>query len=205
MSYLKDSIILDKTTGLSASVEARKQTPTGNALNVQIGPGDIISNVPVFTLFEHHQVHEGETHQVCMSPVALAVNASIDFRFVVGNLTPTTQTPHLVSDVDSTGEAWVYIYETPTTTANGTQLTSYNRNRNSTNTPNMTVWQAPTVTAVGTPLCSMIIGSGEKAGGSGRESTEWDLKANTVYLVRITAKNAINVCARFNWYEDLGV
>ncbi len=45
-----------------ASVEARKQTPTGNALNVQIGPGDVISNIPVVTLFEHHQVHEGESY-----------------------------------------------------------------------------------------------------------------------------------------------
>jgi hypothetical protein len=33
----------DPTNGLSARVEPRKQTPTGNALNVQIGPGDPIS------------------------------------------------------------------------------------------------------------------------------------------------------------------
>ncbi len=39
--------IRDAITGLVASVEARTTTPTGNALNVQIGPGDPISNMPV--------------------------------------------------------------------------------------------------------------------------------------------------------------
>ena len=36
----------DPTTGLPARVEACTQTPTSNALNVQIGPGDPISNIP---------------------------------------------------------------------------------------------------------------------------------------------------------------
>ena len=40
MRFLNGHTIRDAITGLSAAVEARKQTPTGNALNVQIGPGD---------------------------------------------------------------------------------------------------------------------------------------------------------------------
>lgn len=55
-------VIRDAITGLTASVEARKQTPTGNALNVQIGPGDVISNIPVVMDFGQHQIHEGESH-----------------------------------------------------------------------------------------------------------------------------------------------
>lgn len=51
----------DTQSGLTPWVEPRSQTPTGNALNVQIGPGDPISNIPVVMDFEHHQVHEGET------------------------------------------------------------------------------------------------------------------------------------------------
>ena len=50
-----------------------------------------------------------------------------------------------------------------------------------------------------------ISGAGEKADGNSRESIEWDLKANTVYLIRVTAKNSNNICLRFIWYEDLGV
>ena len=54
-------VIRDATTGLTASVEARKQTPTGNVMNVQIGPGDVISNIPVVMDFGQHQVPGGTT------------------------------------------------------------------------------------------------------------------------------------------------
>ncbi len=111
----------------------------------------------------------------------------------------------MMFEVDSTGESWCALYETPTTSANGTQMTAYNRNRNSSNTPVTTIWSAPTVTNVGTLLSACIIGSGEKAGGNERSASEWDLKTNTVYLFQITAKNANNVCVRFQWYEDKGV
>lgn len=30
-------------------------------LRVLIGPTDVISNMPVFQLYDHHQIHEGET------------------------------------------------------------------------------------------------------------------------------------------------
>ncbi|MBK7366192.1 MAG: hypothetical protein IPI97_14840 [Nitrosomonas sp.] len=175
-------------------------------LRVFGGPTDPISDMPVFILAKHHHLHEGEMHQVTYPPAALANNASIDFRLVIGNLIPTTRTPHITIELDTTGESWLYLYETPTTTANGTQLTAINKNRNQTAiAPNMTVWQAPTVTAVGTMLSAWISGSGEKSGGQSRESVEWDLAPNKVYLVRVTAKNANNVCLRFIWYEDLGV
>lgn len=186
--------------------EARKQTPTtAKAINVQVGPGDVISNIPIFTLFEHHQVHEGEAYQVCYPPASLANGATLNFRIVVGNQTPTTKTPHMICEIDSTGESWGALYENPTTTGNGNQMTANNRNRNSSNSPVTTIWAAPTVTNVGTLLTACIIGSGERSGGNGRESIEWDLAANTVYIAQVTAKNANNVCLRFQWYEDLGV
>lgn len=174
-------------------------------VRVFIGPTDPISDIPITLDMAHHQLHEGESHQVTYAPAAIANGATLDHRLVVGNLAPTTRTPHLVVELDSTGECWLYLYETPTTTGNGTQQTAYNRNRNSATVPNMTVWLAPTVTAAGTLLSGWIIGSGEKSGGSGRDSIEWDLKANTVYLVRVVSKNANNIAMRMMWYEDLGV
>ena len=70
----------------------------------------------------------------------------------------------------------------------------------------MAVYLAPTVTAVGTLLSGWIIGSGTRGGGAQRDSLEWDLKANTVYLVRLTAKAAsCDAALRLQWYEDLGV
>jgi hypothetical protein len=64
---------------------------------------------------------------------------------------------------------------------------------------------APTVTAAGTKLSGWIIGSGQKAGNATRDSIEWDLKANTTYLYRITAQSALNIAFRLIQYEDLGV
>ncbi len=174
-------------------------------VRVLVGPSDPISGIPIWLDLAHHQLHEGEQHQYTYGPAALANGNSVDLRLVVGDLAPTTRTPHLAIELDSTGESWLYLYETPTTTGNGTPQTVYNRNRNSATVPNMTVFLTPTVTNVGTQLSAWIIGSGERAGGNSRDSIEWDLKSNTIYLVRVTAKNANDICARLMWYEDLGV
>lgn len=174
-------------------------------VRVYTGPTDPISDISVGIDIAHHQLHEGESHQYTYGPAAIANGATLDHRLVVGNLAATTRTPHVVLELDSTGECWLYLYETPTTTVNGTQQTAYNRNRNSATVPNMTIWLAPTVTVAGTLLSAWIVGSGEKSGGNGRDSIEWDLKANTVYLVRVVAKNGNNIALRAQWYEDLGV
>lgn len=197
--------IRDALTGLTASVEARTGTPTGNALNVQIGPGDPIGNIPVFVDSPHHHLHEGEMHQYTYAPAAISNAATLNHRMVVPTLTATTRTPHIEIEVDCTGEAWVYLYEAPTTSANGTLQTVYNKNRNSATTPGSTIYLAPTVTTPGTMVSAWIVGSGQKAGGQSRESIEWDLKSNTVYLIQVVSKNASNICMRFIWYEDLGV
>jgi hypothetical protein len=183
----------------------RSQAPTGNALNVIIGPGDVISNIPVVLLYEHHQLHEGETWQAGYGPVGILAAAVVDHLVKVANVTATTRTPHMVFELDSTSEVWIQIYEAPTTTANGTPVTCYNRNRNTVGSPTTTIFVTPTVTAAGTLITSTIVGSGEKAGGAGRDANEWDLKSNTNYLVRITGKTPGNVCMRFQFYEDLGV
>lgn len=174
-------------------------------VRVIVGPSDVLSGIPIWLDLAHHNLHEGESHQVTYAPAAIANGATLDHRLVVGDLAPTTRTPHLVIELDSTGESWLYLYETPTTSANGTLQTAQNRNRNSAIVPNMTVYLAPTVTAAGTLLSGWIVGSGERSGGSGRDSIEWDLKANTVYLVRVVSKGANNIALRLMWYEDLGV
>ncbi len=192
-----DGDIPDVIAGLMTGVKG---------MRVYIGPTDLISDLPVVVDFAHHQLHEGELHQYTYGPAALANGATIDLRIVVGNLEPTTRTPHFAVELDATAETWLYLYETPTTSANGTQQTVYNRNRNSANAPGTTLWLSPTVSAVGTPLSSWIVGAGNKTGGNGRDSIEWVLKPNTVYLVRMTAKaTGDNVCLRAMWYEDLGV
>ena len=179
---------------------------TGNyALRVSPGPTDPISDIPVFIDYPHHQLHEGETWQYFYGPIAMLQNAVVNLRVVVANVIATTRTPHVVAEVDSTGEVWLEIFEAPTTSAPGTAAAFYNRNRNTAGSPTTTIFTAPTVTVDGTKLSGWIIGSGQKAGNATKESVEWDLKSNTTYLYRLTAQGALNVCFRLLQYEDKGV
>lgn len=127
----------DPTTGLPAKVEARTQTPTGNALNVQIGPGDPISNIPVFIDLEQHQAHEGETHVVQYYTTSVA---DIKFALVVPAYDDTIQAPHMVIEAAIYGGAGqLDVYEDATYTG-GSLLTPWNRNRNSDITPGLAVY-----------------------------------------------------------------
>jgi hypothetical protein len=190
----------------TAYVGPRVQTPSGDALSVQIGPGDVISSIPVFIDYPHHQIHEGETWQYTYGPIAAAENTVINIRVVVANVTATLRTPHVVSEVDCNGEVWLEIFEAPTFSAPGTAAAFYNRNRNILGNPTTTIFISPTVQVAGTKLSGWIIGSGQKAGNATKESIEWDLKTSTEYLYRLTSQAAaINVCLRLIQYEDLGV
>ena len=175
-------------------------------LRVFIGPTDPISDVPVFIEYEHHQVHEGESHQYTFPPASLAQNASIQHLFAVPGLSATTRTPHLTIEVGATAETWVYLYEGPVTAGSGTQQTAYNRNRNSGTSACSTVWLNPSVSSSGSILSAWILSGGGRTGGATRDSTEWDLKASTNYLITAISKATGNdLVMRLQWYEDLGV
>ncbi len=196
--------IRDSVTGLVASVEARKQTPTGNALNVQIGPGDIISNIPVFMDFGQHQVHEGESHHANNEQLSLGT-ATVKYGLTVPVYANTINAPHLLVSVDCyDGAALVRVYEAATFTG-GTLITAYNRNRNNATAPGMTITGGVTSTN-GTLIDSMFAGSGSKSSGSGRSEDEWVLKSNTIYRVDVIGQTAATqAIVQFHWYEDLGV
>jgi len=198
-------IALSDAAGMPLVVTGQNTGERG--LRVYIGPTDPISDIPVFMQFDHHQVHEGETHIWSVLVASLASGSNKDIRLVVpAGLTPTTQTPHLEYEIITTGEAEVYFYEATTYTAPGTLVTSINRNRNSIITPAMTIYEDPTVNAVGTLLWLGLTGSGVKAGGGDRGLAEFDLAANQVYTLRVTSRAASNkVVIRLNWYEDLQV
>ncbi len=178
-------------------------------LRVYVGPTDPISDVPVVTLFEHHQVHEGESHEYNCLISSLASGSSQDFRInVPAGLTPTTRTPHVVFEIVSTGETESYLYEDMTYAGGngGTLQTSVNRNRNSATAPGMKIYRSPTPATTGTNIWIGLTGSGNRAGSSDRSATEWDLKPNADYLLRVTSRAAGDkILVRVEWYEDLGV
>lgn len=194
----------DPTNGLSARVEARKQTPTGNALNVQIGPGDPISNVPVVMEFEHHQIHEGETFRAQSAQASLATG-TVKYGITVGAYSPTVRAPHMVLACSVyNGSAKVLLYEGATFTS-GAGITAYNRNRNVLTAAAATITGGVTSTD-GTLIETFYVGTGSKTAGTFRADSEWVLKASTIYRVDLIGLAAgTEAVLSFNWYEDLGV
>lgn len=204
------SSITDAVTGASAQVIARTQTPTGNALQVQIGPGDPISNVPVTIDFPHHQIHEGESHLFFWTGT---LNGTKDFRLSVPAFSPTIRAPHIVPEVISdAATTTLSLYEGTTWTAGGVENTAkYNRNRNYAATiAAMKIYEtgvtALTVNALGTRLYAGYLMASTKATNmTDRGLSEWVLAASTEYLFRIVTSASGTVLFRLDWYEDLGV
>jgi hypothetical protein len=176
----------------------RVQTPEGNVIQVQIGPGDPISNIPVFIDFPHHQIHEGESYLMAYYSTALG---TLDFLCKV----PANIHPHLLIEFSADQRVICTVYKTPTTTGDGTAQTSVNRNHSSTNIAGTIFYLAPTVTTPGTDVKDRyMVGSGEKAGGLARSDNEMILQPSTNYLIRFSGSNWIGNI-RMLWYEDLGV
>lgn len=192
------------STGTSAKVEARVQTPTGNALNVQIGPGDIISNIPVVMDFAHHQCHEGESFGVQYYSIA---PATIEFAINVPVFSPTINGPHMTMQLQTYGGACqLDLYEGATYTG-GTIMTPYNRNRNNASLPSTVIRSGVTNVTTGVLLPHTFIAAAtEKQGDTDRVSDEIVLKSNTVYRVVLEEITATTrVILHFEWYEDLSV
>lgn len=190
---------------LDALIENRTQTPTApKALNVQIGPGDVISNIPVVMDFGQHQVHEGEAHGW---EYYSAAPATINFAFIVPNYADVRGCPHLMMQMQSYGGAGMLsIYEGATYTG-GTPVTDvFNRNRNSATVPAVTIVSGVTSND-GTKLpYTAIAGASEKTADGVRANDEVVLKNNTTYVIRyeeITPTTRLII--HFEWYEDLGV
>jgi hypothetical protein len=183
-----------------AEVCPRKQTPTGDALQVQIGPGDTISNIPVVIDYEHHQIHEGESYLSFDEQLAIAT-ATVKYSIDV----PAGIEPHMIVSIDAyNGSAICRLWHTATYTG-GTPLAKNNRNRNSSNVAAITIKTG--VTSIdGTQFESLLGGTGKSGGGSNRNMSEFILHSGTTYRVDIEGLDAgVKVITRFYWYEDLGV
>jgi hypothetical protein len=203
----------DSTSDTFAHIGPFTQTPSGNALLVQIGPGDIISDIPVFMDFDHHQIHEGEVFRWSYYSASFAKNTNKDIRLVVPNISvgvqnPVKLCPHIRFEVVYGDQGIVNIYEAPTFTGNGTQRTPISLERNGSYTPKLQIHEDPTVSVVGTLIWQgLLLGNKGTSGGIDGSQNEFVLKNNTSYLLRFTsgATDVIRLLIRLVWYEDLGV
>jgi len=146
---------------------------------------------------EHDKVHQGQTFIV--SDYGTYNKATYwDILIKAGPVMP-----HAIADLSVSLGILVQVYEEPTTTANGTSYTSFNRNRNSSNTSDTVIYDTPTVTSPGTLIRTLLIPGANQSGSAGGISTEIILKQSTDYLVRITSQQNSNLFSwAIIWYEE---
>ena len=180
-------LIRDLRDGAVADVE-----PINEALVVQ---GEV-----------HTNIHRGRWYTASKS-VSVASSGTEDFLIVVD----ASVSMHARFSLAVQHTMAFSVYEQPTVSANGSAITTVNRNRFSANTPTGVIYSAPTVTGVGTLMFDGYIPGGDKhtaSGGTGGGFEEWILKTGFSYLFRvsntlISPAAAGNIGLIVDWYEPV--
>jgi len=183
---------------------------------------DLATNAIIFITYPHHKIHDGDGFSAYFFNTT--ANAD-DARSVIAFKTPnTTRWGHPTIQVSASSPAEFILLEGPTLDLDeGNEEPIYNRNRNS-----ATVSTMIPITTAGTPgeittfleaeingatlvggleidYKQLAGGEGPKAvGGSERDSQEWVLKQDTIYLFILQNIGAsVNLhTINLNWYEN---
>jgi len=173
--------------------------------------------------YEHHEIHSGGSYTCHYNNTCTNTGEMTVIAFNTGN---TAKWVHLVAEVSATAAAYFAVYETTSIdNGEGTALTIYNRNRNSSNTSTVsTIDATPTVgsassydetAAAGanitttTELVRTYLGAGQKvtaSGGDSRGVAEFVLKQNTQYAFMVVSTtdddNTHNIVLDFYEHTD---
>lgn len=150
---------------------------------------------------EHKYLHAGEVFRY-WDATTLGSGVSQDYLFTTPNTTPYA---HMLLHIDGTAVTSFYLFEDSDRTGT-TPQTIFNANRNSATASIMTLHKG---TSGGTTDGTQLIGyaSGTSQGSSKSPasldySSEWVLKKNSKYVIRITSGTAGNLCnLMLEWYE----
>ena len=151
----------------------------------------------------HHEIHKGDSYSAHLS----TTGTSTTVYFILQSPNTTTRIhlfPQISADIGGTAA----IYRECAVSSSYTQITPFNRDRNSVNTTTLLCGVAPTssyITALGTVLDREYFGAANarsQFGGSVSARNEWILKQNATYLVSYTSTAAANIYITANWYED---
>jgi len=153
---------------------------------------------------EHSKIHQSKMFNIGARFTIADAAGVLDLLGVV----PAGLFPHFRSMVVSLdgGPFDIDFYEGTTVSALGTELLSYNANRNSAAIASMLVYSGPTVTTPGTLLEPVLAAGTRRTGATGGDgSNEWILKESTNYMIRITNNtgggSSSRAAANMFWYE----
>lgn len=150
---------------------------------------------------EHLLIHTGYRYYTDFTDSIMADTDVIEILFVpaLNNIEV-----HAIIGCGVTGLGTLEFFEDCTTTDDGAALVEQNRNRLKDNIATLVVTSAPTITVDGTLLQTMYAGSAGKfsvSGGDIRGVSEWILRKNIKYALRLTAHDDIKGRLYINWYE----
>ncbi len=176
---------------------------------------DASTNKQIVIDYGHHELHDGNSFSCHYAQDVTDTND----RSVIAFTTPADKDMHMLVLVSASAAADFFILEGATgTTIGATDLTVYNRDRNSTNTSLVTsidgtlgsvsYYSLTTDTAItgGTELYHEHIGAGRQGqavSGASRVSSEWILKKSTVYDIELKSLDANDNShhVECTWYE----
>lgn len=156
---------------------------------------------------EHRNIHEGMAFHATHRVTSLGNGANLWLLMAC----PAGCFPHITGLIFTfeAGDIDIVTFEGTTTSADGTVISSFNRNRNSSNTPDMVLTHTPTITDAGTQIHDRLVpptgsGVGNSEGIiSPNLGEEWILKPATKYLIRVTNNSGgtIKLTLESLWYE----
>ena len=195
---------------------ARWGSGAGEVDDVRI---DAATNTLQAIEYEHSEIHAGCAFTAHFSNT---VTNNGEMTVIAFNTPDTTKWAHLTISVGTTGVAYIGLYENPSIDVDeGTQLTIYNRNRNSAVASTLlSIETAPVANKLTsfnetqaadanitttTELAYMLIGAWEKktVGGNVRGVQEWVLKQDQQYAILVLSGTDDTVIhsITLDWYE----
>lgn len=151
----------------------------------------------------HHKIHSGH-HFSCQDYDDEVDIAGPKYWHLIA---PSSNRVHLTYIVSASLPGLLELYEDPTTSDDGTVLTPYNNDRNSSTTSDLSVFYDPTVSDDGARLCPVVLGSTGTnpvgaTGGIIRRESEVILADDTAYLIKFSPFNndaIVSIC--LDYYE----
>ena len=192
--FSQDRMVTSKMVGKTALYGNSNGTP------VPFGV-DSASNGQVSIFAAHSKIHEGKHFYLKDYIDVTGSGTTVEFLLVTAD---SDEIPHLLVSFTTEAEFTFEAYAGTTTSADGTPISVFNNNFNSSNTSVLSAYASPTITADGDRIWGLRMGSGGgRSTGNVREDAEYVLEPDTKYLLRIT-KNAIGtdwVDYHLYWYD----
>jgi hypothetical protein len=150
----------------------------------------------------HEEINIGNTYTANNYFSNVGDNNYADMHLIAGS----TKAPHAQMFISTAGKSYIYLYRGATYSNSGTAVTIYNRNGESSNTTQSSVYYSPTISNSGTMVYQALLPGGKgkaTVGGQTSSKSEAIFKYSNDYLLRVQNVSGGNsdIAIEINFYE----